>query len=142
MKYPNEVKSNSKFYNMFTEVEWGNPICPLSCYHVEYEITYSFQEIDQEQSNAVSFGAIENKTDKLCLGFEKNFTNFDFFYIELSFQYPELFDLMEEKQAYTFENLCVELGGFLGLMIGISIISVVEIFAYFLMLLIKTRSKK
>lgn len=84
---------------MFTEVEWANPICPLSCYHVEYEISYSFQEIDQEQSNVISFGTIENKTDKLCLGFEKNFTNFDFFYIELSSQYPELFDLMEEKQA-------------------------------------------
>ena len=49
---------------------------------------------------------------------------------------------MEEKQAHTFENLCAGLGGFLGLMIGISIISVVEIFAYFLMLLIKKRCKK
>ena len=71
-----------------------------------------------------------------------SYAKFDFFYIELSFQHPELFDLTEEKQAYTFENLCAELGGFLGLMIGISIISVVEILAYFLMLLIKKLSKK
>ena len=142
MKYPNEIKSNAKFYDMFTEVQWANPICPLSCYDVEYEITYSFQAIEQDQSNVILSGTIENKTDNLCFGFEKNFTKFEFFYIELSFQHPELFDLMEEKQAYTFENLCAELGGFLGLMIGISIISVVEIFAYFLMLLIKKITKK
>ena len=71
MKYPNEVKSNSKFYNMFTKVEWANPICPLSCYDVEYEITYSFQEIDQEQSNAVSLALSKTKPISFALALRK-----------------------------------------------------------------------
>ena len=48
---------------------------------------------------------------------------------------------MEEKQAYTTENLLAEIGGFLGLMIGASLLSVVEIFGYCSMLLMKKITK-
>ena len=124
---------------MFTEIDWGNSECPLSCYDVVYESTYSFQS--SRDSNELPDGTIENETANLCQRFENNFTRFEYFHIELAFEYPELFDLLEEKQAYTFENLCAELGGFLGLMIGISTISVVEILAYLSMILVKKFTK-
>ena len=138
VKYPNEAENRTEFYQMFIEIQWSNPVCPLSCYDVEYEINYSFQWISFPK---LLDGKIENETENLCTGFTGTFTQFDYFHIELSFEYPEFFELMEEKQLYTVENLFAELGGFLGLMIGISIISVVEIFAYFSMLLIKRLSK-
>ena len=138
IKYPNEAKNRTEFYQMFTEIQWDNPVCPLSCYDVEYEINYSFQWISFSK---LLDGKIENETENLCAGFTKTFTQFDYFHIELAFEHPEFFELMEEKQLYTVENIFAELGGFLGLMIGISIISVVEIFAYFSMLLIKKLSR-
>ena len=140
-KYPSETNSQTteQFYQMFTEIDWGNSECPLSCYDVVYESTYSFQSF--RDSNELPDGTIENETANLCQRFENNFTRFEYFHIELAFEYPELFDLLEEKQAYTFENLCAELGGFLGLMIGISIISVVEILAYLSMILMKKFTK-
>ena len=140
-KYPHETypEAVEEFYQMFTEIDWGSSVCPLSCYDVVYESTYSFQSFSD--SNELLDGTIEDKTGNLCQKFQNNFTRFEYFHIELAFEYPELFELLEEKQAYTFENLCAELGGFLGLMIGISIISVVEMLAYVPLLLMKKVQK-
>ena len=136
-KYPRETYGRD--YQMFTEIDWGSSVCPLSCYDVVYESTYSFQS--SSYSKKLLNGTTEDETGNLCQTFHNNFTQFEYFHIELAFEHPELFELLEEKQAYTFENLCAELGGCLGLTIGISIISVVEMFAYLSLILMKKLPK-
>lgn len=127
--------------NVFTEIEWNDKVCALSCYEVEYEVNYSLKgltfspELSDERIN------VEDITENVCPEFGENFTNFSYFHIELAYENPELYHLMEEKQAYTTENLLAEIGGFLGLMIGASLLSVVEIFGYCSMLLMKKITK-
>ena len=127
--------------NVFTEIEWNDKVCALSCYEVECEVNYSLKgltfspELSDERIN------VEDITENVCPEFGENFTNFSYFHIELAYENPELYHLMEEKQAYTIENLLAEIGGFLGLMIGASLLSVVEIFGYCSMLLMKKITK-
>ena len=61
---------------------------------------------------------------KMCLQ-NSGVTYFSYFHIELTYEHPEVYLLMEGKQAYTIENLLGQSGGFLGLMMGASLLSVV-----------------
>ena len=67
----------------------------------------------------------EEKTENVSPEFRGNFTYFSYFHIELAYEHPEVYHLMEGKQAYTIENLLGQSGGFLGLMMGASLLSVV-----------------
>ena len=40
-------------------------------------------------------------------------------------------DVIQEKQLYTWDQIAGEVGGFLGLLIGVSFVSIVELLAYF-----------
>lgn len=133
---------NSQYDDHFTEIEWNDPACPLSCYDIEYEVSYSLKGISYP---SIPFDdeiiSIENETEYPCLKLGKQFTKFSHFHVEFSFEHPELFHLLEEKQTYTLENLLAELRGILGLTTGISMISVVELFAYFIMYFMNKLSK-
>ena len=127
--------------NVFTEIEWNDKVCALSCYEVEYEVNYSLKGLTFSPELSDERIDVEDITENVCPEFGENFTNFSYFHIELAYENPELYHLMEEKQAYTIENLLAEIGGFLGLMIGASLLSVVEIFGYCSMLLMKKITK-
>ena len=133
---------NYQYDDHFTEIEWNDPACPLSCYDIEYEVSYSLKGISYP---SIPFDdemiSIENETEYPCPKLGKQFTKFSHFHVEFSFERPELFHLLEEKQTYTLENLLAELGGILGLTIGISMIFVVELFAYFTMHFMNKLSK-
>ena len=135
------MKKFSEIDNPFTEIEWNDKVCALSCHEVEYEVNYSLKgpifspDLSDEKIH------IEDKTENVCPEFLENLTNFNYFHIELAYEHPEFYHLMEEKQAYAIENLLAEIGGFLGLMIGASLLSVVEIFEYCSMLLMKKITK-
>ena len=47
---------------------------------------------------------------------------------------------MQEKEAYSLQNMLAEFGGFLGLMIGASALSLVEICTYLTMAVLKKLS--
>lgn len=68
-KYPHETypETAEEFYQMFTEIDWGSSVRPLSCYDVVYESTYSFQSFSD--SNELLDGTIEDKTGKICKNF-------------------------------------------------------------------------
>ena len=125
--------------NVFTEIEWNDKVCALSCYEVEYEVNYSLKGLTFSPELSDERIDVEDITENVCPEFGENFTNFSYFHIELAYENPEY--LMEEKQAYTIENLLAEIGGFLGLMIGASLLSVVEIFGYCSMLLMNKITK-
>ena len=45
-------------------------------------------------------------------------------------QRVDTYKIMEEKELYTWDQMACEVGGFIGLIMGMSIISLVEICAY------------
>ena len=125
----------------FTEIEWNDKVCALSCHEVEYEVNYSLKGLSFSPELSDERVIIKDKTEDVCPEFGENFTDFSYFHIELAYEHLELYHLIEEKQAYTIENLLAEIGGFLGLMIGASLLSVIQIFGYCSMLLMKKITK-
>ena len=117
-----------ELYSNFYDIDWNDSACPLSCYDVDYEMSYySFDYSYPLPNGTKTFIENTTNTSNLCYGTKDNFTEFKLFRLEVRFAQPETYYLMEEKPAYTLENLFAELGGFLGLMIGSSILSLFEI---------------
>ena len=72
----------------------------------------------------------------ILLIFRNNFIQVDIFYEELS--YEEI----EENIAFEFLSLLSEIGGFLGLLLGASILTVCELVDYISMTFARKLSKK
>ena len=68
--------------------------------------------------------------------FRKNFVQVDIFYQELSFKE------IEQNIAFEFLSLLSEIGGFLGLLLGASILTVCELVDYLTLALIRKCSTK
>ena len=56
--------------------------------------------------------------------------------ISLQYQRVDAYKVMEEKELYPWDQMACEIGGLIGLVIGASIISLVEIIAYFFLVII------
>ena len=59
-----------------------------------------------------------------------NTTNDGHYRFSIQFQRFDTYKIMEEKELYTWYQMACEIGGFIGLVMGMSIISLVEIFTY------------
>ena len=55
--------------------------------------------------------------------------------VSVQYQKVDTYQTMEEKELYTWDQMLSEMGGLIGLIIGASVISVVEIFVYFFLVL-------
>ncbi len=64
----------------------------------------------------------------LC--FRNNFVQVDIFYQELSYE------IIEQQKAFEFLSLLSEIGGFLGLLLGASVLTVCELLDYFVMIMV------
>ena len=53
--------------------------------------------------------------------------------IGLQYQFVDSYKIMEEKAVYAWDQMACEIGGFIGLVIGSSFISLIEIVAYFIL---------
>ena len=62
--------------------------------------------------------------EEFCFNFRENFLQIDVFYKELSYE------KIEQQKAFEFSSLLSEVGGFLGLLLGASIITMFEILDY------------
>jgi len=56
--------------------------------------------------------------------------------ISLQYQRVDAYKVMEEKELYPWDQMACEIGGLIGLVIGASIISLVEIIAYFFLVIV------
>ena len=52
------------------------------------------------------------------------------FRVSIQYQNPDSYKIIEEKQLYGWDQILGEIGGLVGLMLGASMISLVEIFTY------------
>ena len=57
--------------------------------------------------------------------------------ISLQYQRVDAYKVMEEKELYSWDQMACEIGGFIGLVIGASVISMVEIVTYVCLAIVK-----
>ena len=79
------------------------------------------------------------KTYKAWLSFRGNFLHVDIFYKELKYQ------SIKTNEAFSLGSMFGEIGGFLGLLLGASVLTVCEIFDHVILSIITTwnnRKKK
>ena len=56
--------------------------------------------------------------------------------LHIQYQNVDAYKVFSERQLHTWDQIAGEVGGFLGLIIGASFISIIEIFAYFMLCLL------
>lgn len=81
--------------------------CPVPCVELELQVTSSHHMLDG-----------------------KNDGPKDVYRIDIQYINVDSYRIVEEKQLYTWDQIAGEVGGFLGLVIGASFISVIEIILY------------
>ena len=123
------------FRKFFANVNLGNPNCPLPC----HEVTYGFSVITKPTTMHLQPYEyhpervdIDDAAGKQCFNIKtsnesKRFFNYE---LHLHFRNPHTFTKIEEKELYPRDQMLGEVGGFLGLMIGASCISLIELIAF------------
>ncbi len=101
--------------------------CPVSC----NEVTYSTR---------TSYSVFTNSyLDKLTATYGYTVTNWKTNAVGIKVFYSRLIEqIVTHQAAYQMLTMLCDIGGALGLILGASIISVIEIFDFFLMILIKS----
>ena len=134
------------FRELFTNIDLENSNCPLSC----HKVTYVFSVISKPTKRArqpIEIPLEEIDTDeaagKQCFNVVIGNKSARFFIYELHLHYqnPNIFTKIEEKELYPREELLGEVGGFMGLMIGASCISLLELMVYVMLAALKKCSK-
>lgn len=59
------------------------------------------------------------------------------FHVDILYERVDSYRVMEEKALYTWNQLACEIGGFLGLVMGASILSLVEVITYVTLVTVK-----
>ncbi|EDO29539.1 predicted protein, partial [Nematostella vectensis] len=90
--------------------------CPVPCYYTKYETKLSYASAI---SNAI---ARDIPTYLLPNGSEENVASLDVYFEELSY------DLIEQKPSFDRWSLIAMIGGYLGLFLGMSLLTVLEFF--------------
>ena len=85
--------------------------CPVPCKEIEFSTLTSFHNILELNNSLYTVEILHSKFDSI--------------------------KVIEERQLYTWDQIAGEVGGFLGLIIGVSFVSVVELLACFLLLVIE-----
>lgn len=86
-------------------------LCPIPCDETELETTYTFHTLAE----------IDRKIYR----------------IGIQLQSGDSYKVIEEKQLFTWDQIAGQVGGFLGLVVGASFISIIEIIAYLALCLIQ-----
>ncbi|CAF0715638.1 unnamed protein product [Brachionus calyciflorus] len=97
------------------------PQCPLECNSMKFNILYSFNDFINEKNNE-DLNSFYNFTGTNRRQMKKDLTLINLYYETLN--YEEII----EKESIDFVGLLSNLGGIAGLFLGISFLSLVEIF--------------
>lgn len=117
-----EYKQNKSIFNTtlcFTEdsIENSKSDCPVPCNEIKYDVTSFVIPLPKREYSATSL-----------------------YSIQIGYQTPDSYEVVEEKEIYPWDKLVCEFGGLLGLVIGASVLSLVEIFIYFVLFVLKSCS--
>ncbi|CAD6188812.1 unnamed protein product [Caenorhabditis auriculariae] len=96
-----------------------NCVCKQSCTEIIHEVTFS---ASKWPSGATDLGDCEGMTEKECEQYYRlNAAMVEVFYEQLNYE------LLQESEAYGLVNLIADFGGHLGLWLGFSVITVIEV---------------
>lgn len=117
-----------------------NKKCPLECQTVSYELSTSFANYPSKEhaklikKHLVYNGIADNKTSISKIN--DNVASVDIYYEEM------LYTEMTEVPSQTITGLLSSIGGTLGLLLGMSLLSIIELFELVITLLLNFCSKK
>ena len=86
--------------------------CPFPCKELEIATFATHAEMDEGYESLMDI----------------NVTKY-YYQVELQLQNVDSYKIMEEKELYTWDQMACEIGGFLGLVMGASMLSMIEIIA-------------
>ncbi|KAK3725318.1 hypothetical protein QZH41_012013 [Actinostola sp. cb2023] len=124
--------------------------CPPPCMDAVYKFTSSFSSWPSENymlaftdkhqetnrsSDALSTAQLKSET-KLCFFNRKNLLKLQIFFQDLNYE------MIHEEISYKLENFIADIGGQLGLWLGVSVLSGVEIIELILHLVVRLFGKK
>ncbi|KAK6028451.1 Amiloride-sensitive sodium channel [Ostertagia ostertagi] len=93
--------------------------CKQRCKEVAYDVTFSASRLS---SGAVGLFQCDDMNDTECQNYyDANAALVEVFFEQLSY------DLIQESEAYGFVNLLADFGGHLGLWLGFSVITLIEV---------------
>lgn len=112
--------------------------CPSPCKETRYDISWILMGGDDKYCN-IPNKRFDDNDRQVCdnEASDANTTKFAKFYLKLHFKHPDFFTITEEKELYTLQQMLGEIGGFFGLMIGASCMSLLELMIYLILVVIK-----
>ncbi|GMR33537.1 hypothetical protein PMAYCL1PPCAC_03732, partial [Pristionchus mayeri] len=117
-----KIGSTGDFHHMTDHMD--NCVCKHACKEVVYSMTFS---TSKWPSGATDLGDCDGMTESECEDFyRKNAAMVEVFYEQLNYE------LLQESEAYGIVNLIADFGGHLGLWMGFSVITIVEVIALIL----------
>ena len=130
------------FFEFFNNIDLEDLFCPLPCHEVKYGFSVTTKPAARDQQPREyppEQVEIDEGAGKQCfyLRRDKKPIRFLKYRLSLHYQDPHTFTKIEEKELYPRNEMLGEIGGFLGLMIGASCISLLELIAFVVLAAIK-----
>ena len=129
----NGVKLTEKLQNTGLE----SPLCSFACEETTYEVTPTVMELRRIPSLLYRPQFVYDRPRykdkrKLChfVIKKQNITRLNLYQLEIEFQNRDFYFFTEEKEVYPWDKMLGEIGGILGLMVGASALSFIEVFIY------------
>ena len=143
MKYLKEIKGVISFTERLVDKNLLNKYfaeqhCPFPCEETRYDIFWITSTYDEKYCNIYNkHFDIDERLSCVNKTSDADTTKFAKFSLELEFKHPEFFTIIEEKELYALQEMLGEIGGFLGLMIGASCMSLLELIIYLILSVIR-----
>lgn len=97
-------------------------VCKQSCEEIIHEVTFSCSKWPSGATDADRLGDCDGMTESECEQYYRlNAAMIEVFYEQLNYE------LLQESEAYGLVNLIADFGGHLGLWLGFSVITVMEV---------------
>ena len=120
-----------KVYEKLLEENYASCNCKLPCNEVKYEKTVSYSKWPSEAdipiykqlfSKALDLNASEVADDFV----RRNFLRIDVYYGDMMYR------MISEEESYSFGKLIGDIGGYMGLLVGASVFSLLELIVFLL----------
>lgn len=143
MKYLKEIKGVISFIERLVDKNllnkyFAEQYCLFPCEETRYDIFWITSTYDEKYCNICNKRFdIDERLNCVNKTSDADTTKFAKCSSELEFKHPEFFTIIEEKESYALQEMLGEIGGFLGLMIGASCMSLLELIIYLILSVIR-----
>ena len=127
-----------EFPRRYKEVGFNNNLCPFACYETTYEVISSLMDDTNTKNPQLHmpqfhYDKSENQSNH-CVFINRNPSRtFATYHVQIEFQDKDFYQLSVEKELYPWDKMLGEIGGILGLMVGASALSFLELLIYIIL---------